>query len=77
MKSFPDYRHLLQKNYMEYKYIFLPLLKSVSRILYHVFIVMLQLYVCIPCSFLVIDVCNQGKTLCSPCINIDFLVQFM
>jgi len=24
--------------------------------------------VCIPRSFLVINVCNQGKTLCSPCI---------
>jgi hypothetical protein len=22
---------------------------------------------CIPCSFLVINVCKQGKTLCSPC----------
>jgi len=26
--------------------------------------------VCIPHSFLVINVCNQGKTLCSPCIMI-------
>jgi hypothetical protein len=25
-------------------------------------------YVCIPRSFLVINVCNQGKTLYSPCI---------
>ena len=25
-------------------------------------------YICIPRSFLVINVCNQGKTLCSPCI---------
>ena len=25
--------------------------------------------VCIPRSFLVINVCNQGKTLCSPCIS--------
>jgi len=25
-------------------------------------------YVCIPRSFLVISVCSQGKTLCSPCI---------
>jgi len=29
---------------------------------------MLKKYVFIPCSFLVLDVCNQGKTLCSPCI---------
>jgi hypothetical protein len=26
--------------------------------------------VCIPRSFLVINVCNQGKTLCSPCISV-------
>jgi len=25
---------------------------------------------CIPCSFLVINVCNQGRTLCSPCLFI-------
>jgi hypothetical protein len=41
MKSFPDYKNLLQENYVEYKYIFLPLVKSVSTVLYHVFIVML------------------------------------
>ena len=29
---------------------------------------MVKKYVCIPHSFLVINVCNQGKTLCSPCI---------
>jgi len=28
---------------------------------------MLELHVCIPRSFLVINVCNQWKTLCSPC----------
>jgi hypothetical protein len=62
---------------VEYIHIFLPLLKFVSKILCHVFIVMLQLlcllfcykrYVCIPRSFLVINVCNQKKTLCSFCI---------
>jgi len=26
-------------------------------------------YVCIPRSFLVINVCNQGKNLCSPCTS--------
>jgi len=30
-KSFPDYKHLLQENYVEYIYIFLPLLKLVSK----------------------------------------------
>ena len=28
---------------------------------------MFKKYICIPRSFLVINVCNQGKTLCSPC----------
>jgi len=28
VKSFPDYKHLLQENYMEYKHIFLPLLNT-------------------------------------------------
>jgi hypothetical protein len=67
INSFPDYTHLLQENYVKYKH-FLPLLKLVSKVLCNVFIVML--YVCIPRSFLVINVCNQGKTLCSPCIII-------
>ena len=62
IKSFPDYKHLLQENYVEYKHIFLPLLKLVSKILCHVF-----MHVCNPLSFLVINVCSQGKTLCSPC----------
>jgi len=42
IKSFPDYKPLLQENYVEYKHIFLPLLKLVSEILCHVFTVMLQ-----------------------------------
>jgi hypothetical protein len=29
-------------------------------------------YVCIPRSFLVINVCNQGKTLYSPCTLVVF-----
>ena len=69
IKSFPDYKYLLQENYVEYKHIFLPLLKLATEILCYVFIVMLQLHVCIPCSFLVTNVCNQGKTLCSPCTS--------
>jgi len=36
IKSFPDYKHLLQENYVEYKHIFLPLLKLVSKILCNV-----------------------------------------
>jgi len=39
IKSFPDYKHLLHENYVEYKHsFFLPLLKFVSKILCHVFI---------------------------------------
>ena len=37
IKSFPDYKHLLQDNYVEYKHIFVPLLKLFSKILYRVF----------------------------------------
>jgi len=44
IKSFPDYKHLLQENYVEYKHTFLPLLKLASKILCHMFIVMLQLH---------------------------------
>jgi len=43
IKSFPDYKHLLQDNNVEYKH-FLPLLKLVSKILCNVFIVMLHLH---------------------------------
>jgi len=63
---FPDYKHLLQENYMEY-------FQNVTQ-LKRVFFLENNLsngkknYVCIPCSFLLINVCNQGKTLCSPCI---------
>jgi hypothetical protein len=39
IKSFPDYKHLLQENYVEYKtYLF----TITSKMLCHVFIVMLQ-----------------------------------
>jgi len=44
IKSFPGYKHLLQENYVEYRHIYLPLLKLVSKILCHVFVVMLQLH---------------------------------
>ena len=33
IKSFPDYKHLLEENYVEYKHIFLPSLKLDSKIL--------------------------------------------
>ena len=40
IKSFPDYKHSLQENYVEYKHIFFPLLKLVSKTLCHMFIVL-------------------------------------
>jgi len=67
INSFPDYEYLLQENYGEYKHIFLPLRKLVSKILLALSYILKKKNVCIPRSFLVIRVCNQGKTLCSPC----------
>jgi len=69
IKSFPDYKHVLQENYLEYKHIFFSKCNSTLE----VFFLETNLsngkkYVCIPRSFLAINVCNQGKTLCSPCL---------
>jgi hypothetical protein len=71
MKFLPYYKHLLQENCVEKKTYFLTLLKLVYKISCHVFVVMLQFHVCIPRSFLVINVCNQEKALCSPCRNLN------
>ena len=68
IKSFPYYKHLLQENYVEYKYIFLPLLKLVSKLFVMCLLLSYKKYVCIPRSFLVLNVCKQGKNLCSSCI---------
>jgi hypothetical protein len=45
IKFFPDYKNLLQENYVEYQHFFLPLFKLVSKILYHVFIVTVAIFV--------------------------------
>ena len=73
IKSFPDYKHLLQVNNMEYKHIFfLPLLVCVVK--KHLELSYIKkIYIYIPHSFLVINVCNHGKTFCSPCI-LDILL---
>ena len=69
IKSSPDYKHLLQENYVEYKHIFITLFKLVSKILCHVvYCYVTVAYVSITRSFLVINVCSQGKNLCTPCI---------
>jgi hypothetical protein len=65
IKYFFDYKHLLQESYVEYK---LPPPPNVAQLkkffLQH--ISTLQ-HVCLPHNFLVINVCNPGKILCSPC----------
>jgi hypothetical protein len=66
MNYFPDYKHLLQENYVEYK-LFFNVTQLKKFFLQHISIVSI-VYVCISRSFLVTSVCNQGKTLCSPCI---------
>jgi hypothetical protein len=69
IKYFPDYKHLLQENYVEYKHKFFSKCNSTQEVfLQHIsFVSIVGLYVCIPLKFIVINVCNQGKTPCSPC----------
>jgi len=65
IKSFPDYKYLLQENYVEYN-------RNITINTRHKILETNlsngKKYVCIPRSFLVINVRNQGKTLCSLCI---------
>jgi len=70
INSFPDYNHLLQENYLEYEKFFFKC-NSTQEVFFttHQYTSACA-PVCIPRSFLVIDVCNQGKNLCSPCIII-------
>ena len=65
IKSFPDYKHLLQENYVEYKHFFN--VTQLKNCLETNLSNGKKKYVCIPRSFLVTNVCNHGKTLCSPC----------
>jgi hypothetical protein len=51
--------------------IILPLLKLVVKKLLELSYILKKKYVCIPRSFIVINVCNQGKNLCSPCILVS------
>jgi hypothetical protein len=48
-------------------HIFLALFKFVVKKL-ELSYILKNIYICIPRSFLVINVCNQRKTLCSLCI---------
>jgi hypothetical protein len=42
-------------------------IKSTQEVFLQHISILQQKYVCIPRSFLVIGICNQGKTLSSPC----------
>ena len=71
IKSFSDYKHLLQENYVEYKHIFFH--PYLSQFLKFYVMCLLLCQSCITCQCqngVIISVCNQGKTLCSPCISI-------
>jgi len=70
IKSFPDYKYLLQENYVEYKHI--QTINTWHTILETNLSNGKEKYVYIPRSFLVINFCNQGKTSCSPCIYVHF-----
>jgi hypothetical protein len=65
-KVFPWLQTFITRKLHGIQTYFLPLLKLVSKILCHVMSCLKK--VCIPRSFLVINVCNQGKILCLPCI---------
>jgi len=69
IKSFPDDKHLLQENYMEDKHFFFQNVTQLKKFFLQHISVMVKKYVCIPRSFLVINVCNKRKILFSPCRN--------
>jgi hypothetical protein len=66
IKSFPDYKHLLQENYVEYKHFFFQNVTQLKKFL-ETNLSNGKKFVCIPRSFIVINVCNKEKTLCSLC----------
>ena len=69
IKSFLDYKYLLQEKYKEYNYIlFFKTINTRHNILEINLSIGKKEHVCIPRSFLVVNVCNLGKTFCSPCI---------
>jgi hypothetical protein len=71
IKPFLDYKHLLQENYVEYKFFN----HYLSYFLKFYVMCLLFVYFCIPRSFFVINVCKQEKTLCSPCTFTKNLVE--
>ena len=68
IKSFPDYKHLLQENYVEYKHFFFQNVTQLKKFFFLQHISTLQhVLLLLHGERLVINVCNQGKNLCSPC----------
>jgi hypothetical protein len=67
IKCFPDYKHLLQENCVEYKHFFFKC-NSTREVFYNILVQFSMCSFCIPRSFCVINVCNQGKNLYSSCI---------
>jgi len=69
IKFFPDYKHLLQDHFDTSRLCNCNVtINTWHKILETNLSNGKKKYVCIPRSFLVINACNQGKTLCSPCI---------
>ena len=58
IKSFPDYKHLLQENYVEYKHIFFNV-TQLKKFFYNTLVKMVKKYVSIPRNFLVINVIRE------------------
>jgi hypothetical protein len=58
IKSFPDYKHSLQENYVEYKHISLLLLKLVSKILCHVGLCFKKKFLLHICIYMFVCVCG-------------------
>ena len=68
INSFPDYTHLFKK--LRIIHFFSKTINTWHKILETNLSNGKKKYVCIPRSFLVINVCNRRKILCSPCITI-------
>jgi len=68
IKSFPDYN--IYYNKTKWNTIFFQNVTQLKKFLYNTSVHFNMCSFCIPLSFLVISVCNEGKTLCSPCIYV-------
>jgi hypothetical protein len=62
-----DYKHLSQENFVEHKHFFSQNVTQLKKFFYNTLVHFNMCSFCCSCSFLVINVYNQGKNLCSPC----------